>query len=147
MDSKYAGNPRHRLNYSPFIMLLSAVLLALASYVYRDALLALASPGTTILDSSQALDIVDTGYARYLGNRSFPNTVAFLGVPYAEPPLGDRRFRAPLPLDKARVTREANGKVVDVSKNPAFCIQGTTGGQCTSISLTQILVLNVFYRR
>ncbi|KAH9481822.1 Acetylcholinesterase [Psilocybe cubensis] len=108
-------------------MLLSAVLVALASYAYRDTLLALASP-SAILDASQAADIVDTGYARYLGNRSFPNTVAFLGVPYAEPPLGERRFRAPLPLDKARIAREARGKVVDVTKNPAFCIQGTTGG-------------------
>ncbi|PPQ83490.1 hypothetical protein CVT25_006980 [Psilocybe cyanescens] len=108
-------------------MLLSAVILALASYVYRDTLLALASDSTS--DSLQTRgDIVDTGYARYLGNRSFPNTVAYLGVPYAEPPLGDRRFRAPLPLDKARVAREAKGAVVDATKNPAFCIQGTTGG-------------------
>lgn len=110
-------------------MLLSAVLLALASFVYRDNLIALAS--SDALPSPP--DIVDTGYAKYQGNRSFPNTVAYLGVPYAEPPLGERRFRAPLPLDKGRVAREANGKVIDVSKNPAFCIQGTTGGALSSV--------------
>jgi len=72
--------------------------------------------------------IINTGYAKYLGNRTFPNTVAYLGIPYAEPPLGERRFRAPLPLDTTRVAREAKGAVVDATKYPAFCIQGTTGG-------------------
>lgn len=139
MSSISAGNPKPQ-NYSSFVMLLSAVILALASYVYRDTLLARAS------DSLQTRgDIVDTGYARYLGNRSFPNTVAYLGVPYAEPPLGDRRFRAPLPLDKARVAREAKGAVVDATKNPAFCIQGTTGGSF-STEFTSLLVLNLFCR-
>lgn len=72
--------------------------------------------------------IVDTGYAKYLGNRTFPNSVAYLGIPYAEPPLGERRFRAPLPLDTARVSREANGAVINATTYPAFCVQGTTGG-------------------
>ncbi|KAF8960057.1 Alpha/Beta hydrolase protein [Flammula alnicola] len=109
--------------FSP-LMLLSAVLLALASYVCRDHLFTL---GSSILATSQA-DIIDTGYAKYLGNRSYPNTVAYLGIPYAEPPLGDRRFRAPLPLNKARVAAETKGSVVDATKYPNFCIQGTTGG-------------------
>ena len=77
--------------------------------------------------AAPAGDIIDTGYAKYLGNRSYPNTVAYLGVPYAEPPLGNLRFRAPLPLDKARVARQSKGKVIDATKNPEFCIQGTTG--------------------
>ncbi|KAL0578093.1 hypothetical protein V5O48_003911 [Marasmius crinis-equi] len=69
-------------------------------------------------------DVVDTGYAKYLGNRTFPNAVAYLGIPYAEPPLGDRRFRAPLPLNTTRVASESGGNVVDASKYPDFCIQG-----------------------
>ncbi|KAK7461801.1 hypothetical protein VKT23_008233 [Stygiomarasmius scandens] len=73
-------------------------------------------------------NVVDLGYAQYLGNRSFPNTVAFLGLPYAEPPLGDRRFRAPLPLNESRVTEEAGGQVVDATQNPNFCVQGPIGG-------------------
>ncbi|KAH6909244.1 EstA protein [Coprinopsis sp. MPI-PUGE-AT-0042] len=73
-------------------------------------------------------DIVDTGYAKYRGNRAYPNTVAYLGVPYAEPPLGERRFRAPLPLDIDRVRKETKGQVVDATQYPAPCIQGTTGG-------------------
>ncbi|KAK1221368.1 hypothetical protein PQX77_015819, partial [Marasmius sp. AFHP31] len=69
-------------------------------------------------------DIVDTGYAKYLGNRTFSNAVAYLGIPYAEPPVGDRRFRAPAPLDTARIAEESSGEVVDATKYPEFCIQG-----------------------
>ncbi|KDR78646.1 hypothetical protein GALMADRAFT_64536 [Galerina marginata CBS 339.88] len=105
-------------------MLFSATLLVLASYVNRDNLFALSTSVPAVAHG----DIIDTGYAKYLGNRSYPNTVAYLGIPYAEPPVGNRRFRAPLPLNKARVTRESNGAVVDATKNPNFCIQGTTGG-------------------
>ena len=79
-------------------------------------------------DSSSAANIVDTGYAKYRGNLSYPNTVAYLGVPYAEPPVGDLRFRAPLPLNTTRVAIETGGKVVDASQYPDFCIQGSTGG-------------------
>ncbi|RDB26221.1 Acylcarnitine hydrolase [Hypsizygus marmoreus] len=72
--------------------------------------------------------IVDTGYASYLGNRTFPNTVAYLGVSYAEPPLGDQRFRAPIPLNRTRISQDSNGVVIDATRYPEFCIQGTTGG-------------------
>ena len=103
--------------YSPF-MLLSTILTVLASYFYRDRLF--------VVSSAQG-DIVDTGYAKYLGNRSYTNTVAYLGIPYAEPPIGDLRFRAPLPLNKTRVTLATGGSVVDSTKYPNFCIQGSTG--------------------
>jgi hypothetical protein len=73
--------------------------------------------------------IVDTGYAQYQGARSYSNAVAYLGIPYAEPPVGDRRFRAPLPLNITRVLREANGVVVDATAYPDFCIQGITAGK------------------
>jgi carboxylesterase type B len=76
---------------------------------------------------SSAGNVVDTGYAQYRGNLSFPNTVAYLGIPYAEPPLGELRFRAPLPLNTTRVAAEAGGKVVDATEYPNFCIQGSTG--------------------
>ncbi|KAF7289183.1 Aldolase-II domain-containing protein [Mycena indigotica] len=75
-------------------------------------------------------NIVDLGYARYLGNLSFPNTVAFLGLPYAEPPLDNLRFRAPLPLNTARLAIEAKGRVIDATQYPDFCVQGSTGGKC-----------------
>ncbi|KAK7461802.1 hypothetical protein VKT23_008234 [Stygiomarasmius scandens] len=75
-------------------------------------------------------NIVDLGYVKYQGNLSFPDTVAYLGIPYAEPPVGDRRFRAPLSLNTSRVSDEAGGKekIVDASHYPEFCIQGALGG-------------------
>ncbi|THU75852.1 Carboxylesterase, partial [Dendrothele bispora CBS 962.96] len=84
--------------------------------------------GTSNTIRANAGDIVDTGYAKYLGNRSFPNTVAYLGLAYAEPPLGDRRFRAPLPLNETRVREETGGGVVDATEYPNFCVQGPIGG-------------------
>ncbi|KAG6811481.1 hypothetical protein H0H92_007253 [Tricholoma furcatifolium] len=89
--------------------------------------------------------IIDTGYAKYLGNRSFPNTVAYLGIPYAEPPLGERRFRAPLPLDTARVSREANGTIFNATFYPAFCIQGSTGaGDAGGAGSEDCLKVNIY---
>ncbi|KAG6872540.1 hypothetical protein C0995_009001 [Termitomyces sp. Mi166 len=89
--------------------------------------------------------IVNTGYAKYLGNRTFPDTVAYLGIPYAEPPLGERRFRAPLPLDTARVSREARGAVINATTYPAFCIQGTTGaGDAGGAGSEDCLKVNIY---
>ncbi|KAF7289185.1 Aldolase-II domain-containing protein [Mycena indigotica] len=79
--------------------------------------------------SASDLNVVDLGYASYLGNLSFPNTVAYLGLPYAEPPLANLRFRAPLPLNTTRVTSETNGSIVDATRYPDFCVQGASGGK------------------
>ncbi|KIK58088.1 hypothetical protein GYMLUDRAFT_45639 [Collybiopsis luxurians FD-317 M1] len=99
-------------------MILSAFLLWSSTVVLQSSALPASLPG----------DIVDTGYAQYRGNQSFENTVAYLGIPYAEPPLGDRRFRAPLPLNTTRIEQEAGGLVVDATQYPNFCVQGSTGG-------------------
>lgn len=100
-------------------MLFTSFLVFAASILFRDG----------ILTKSATNDIIDTGYAKYLGNRTFPNTVAYLGIPYAEPPLGEQRFRAPLPLDTARISRASGGEVIDATQYPNFCIQGTTGSR------------------
>ena len=63
-------------------MLLSTILTVLASssYFFRDCLFVV---------SSAHGDIVNTGYAKYLGN----HTVAYLGIPYAEPPSKDQALQ------------------------------------------------------
>ena len=70
--------------------------------------------------------IVDLGYARYRGNHSNAHTVAYLGLPYAEPPIGNLRWRAPLPLNTTRIAQQSKGKVVDARSYPEFCVQGWT---------------------
>ncbi|KAJ3571983.1 hypothetical protein NP233_g3398 [Leucocoprinus birnbaumii] len=98
-------------------MLLSTFLILAASIAFHKYSF------TWAADSN---NIVDVGYARYLGNQTttWPNTVSYLGIPYAEPPTGNRRFRAPLPLNTARIEKEAGGKVIDARSYPNFCIQG-----------------------
>ncbi|KAK0444039.1 alpha/beta-hydrolase [Armillaria borealis] len=89
--------------------------------------------------------IVDTGYAKYRGNLSYPDTVVYLGIPYAEPPLGDRRFRAPVSLDTVRIALEANGAVLDATSYPDFCIQGTTGaGDVGGAGSEDCLKINIY---
>ncbi|KAK7014062.1 hypothetical protein VNI00_019445 [Paramarasmius palmivorus] len=102
-----------------------------------------------ILSPSPVPTIVDVGYAKYLGTR-FPDndyTVAFLGVPYAEPPLNDWRFRAPIPLNTTRVSHEArkakNG-VIDVSFYPNFCLQGGRDGLVGGAGTEDCLKVNIY---
>lgn len=109
-------------------MLLSTFLVLAASIGFHKLHFAWSS--STAQDS-----VIDLGYAKYLGNRTvtWPNTVSYLGLPYAEPPVGERRFRAPLPLNTARVAKETKGKIVDARAYPEPCIQGALGpGQLRS---------------
>ncbi|KAJ3520368.1 hypothetical protein NMY22_g12789 [Coprinellus aureogranulatus] len=107
---------------SPIIMLLGAALALALSVWHKDSIL------TFAIASGSHSDIVDTGYAKYQGNRTYHNTIAYLGIPYAEPPIGNLRFRAPLPLNTTRVRSESAGKIVDAKQYPEFCVQGATGG-------------------
>ncbi|TCD71954.1 hypothetical protein EIP91_000086 [Steccherinum ochraceum] len=99
----------------------------------------------TVTSLSTSSNIVDLGYAKYQGNLSFSDTVAYLGIPYAEPPIEDRRWRAPLTLNTTRVQAETGGKVVDASEYPNFCVQGTTGaGDAGGAGSEDCLNVNVY---
>jgi carboxylesterase type B len=78
--------------------------------------------------------ILETGNAIYQGLESKSGTVAvFYGVPYAEPPLGDLRFRAPVPLTPF-YGEESERPIINARDKPDFCIQGpgNPGEQCFS---------------
>lgn len=91
-------------------------------------------------------NVVDVGYATYRGNLSYPDVVAYLGIPYAEPPLGEMRFRASLALNTTRVAEQTHGEIVDATTYPDFCVQGTTGSGCRSI-LMLVVQWHVCFRR
>ena len=101
--------------------------------------------------ASQSQFTVDTGYSRYQGRLSTaPNLanppVLFLGIPYAGPPTGNNRFRAPPLLDKAALKKDRDaGKVVDATQYPLFCIQGTIGqGDAGGAGSEDCLKVNVY---
>ncbi|KAJ3538533.1 hypothetical protein NM688_g6506 [Phlebia brevispora] len=99
----------------------------------------------SILCLATADSVVDLGYAKYRGNLTFPNAVAYLGIPYAEPPLGEQRFRAPLPLNTSRVAAQSRGEVVDATAYPLFCVQGSTGqGDAGGAGSEDCLKINVY---
>ncbi|KAI0342405.1 alpha/beta-hydrolase [Trametopsis cervina] len=114
--------------------------MALTQILIYTGLLSVLCLATTTTDN-----IVDLDYAKYRGNISRSNTVAYLGIPYAEPPVSERRWRAPLPLNTARVTAQAKGQVVDATSYPNFCIQGTTGnGDAGGAGTEDCLKVNVY---
>ncbi|KAI0322568.1 Alpha/Beta hydrolase protein [Amylostereum chailletii] len=76
--------------------------------------------------SSLAGPILDLGFAKYLGNSTTPSgepngsVVFFGGIPFAQPPLGDLRSRAPQPLNE---TPGAPVNVTDARNFALPCIQ------------------------
>lgn len=125
--------------------------LNLASNLLATRLAFFQSPFTSevVEQASVHGNIVDLGYARYLGNQTtaWPNAVAYLGLPYAEPPLGDLRFRAPVPLNAARVAEESQGNVVDARYYPDFCVQGSGGmwrGKYSGAGSEDCLKINIY---
>lgn len=80
--------------------------------------------------------VVNLGYAAFAGNTTSPTGVQdgpvtfFGGIPYAEPPLGDLRWRAPKKLDEGRVTTnvsDARGWGAPCIQRPAVLGVGSEG--------------------
>lgn len=62
--------------------------------------------------------IVSIQQGSYAGNDSLPGVTFFGGIPYAEPPLGNLRWRPP-----AKLKTYHGGKVVDARNWGPLCIQ------------------------
>lgn len=72
--------------------------------------------------------VVNLGYSAFVGNSTSPAGQAdgpvtfFGGIPYAEPPLGNLRFRAPVQLDEHAVSSK-DVPIVDARNWGAPCVQ------------------------
>ena len=72
--------------------------------------------------------VVNLSYAAYVGNSTSPDgqtngpVTFFGGIPYAQPPLGDLRFRAPAPLDE-KVVDTKSIRITDARNWSPPCIQ------------------------
>ena len=72
--------------------------------------------------------VINVGYAAFAGNTTSPTGVQngpvtfFGGIPYAQPPVGGLRFRAPQPLDEIPVV-DKQPKVTDARNWGPACIQ------------------------
>ena len=88
--------------------------------------------------------IVETGYTRFLGAPSSEVGVQFFGgIRYAQPPLGDLRWRAPQPLNESPPRPGVAKNVTDASRYGNICLQqpGTLDWNGQS---DDCLFLNVF---
>ncbi|HBY48605.1 MAG TPA: hypothetical protein DEH09_04680, partial [Alcanivorax sp.] len=84
----------------------------------------------TLTDAANALEqfdrassprrIVDTADGRLSGFEADDNTWQFLGIPYAQPPLGDLRWRAPQPLEPWDDVRDATAWSDQAAQNAAL---------------------------
>src|SRR5580698_5365535 len=62
------------------------------------------------LDHPRAARVaVNTGVVEGLRSKHRPNEVAFLGIPYAAPPVGELRWRPPRPATAWSGVRQARG--------------------------------------
>ena len=98
-------------------------------------------PGESVLRTADASTLRDTRSGPVIGSSDTDNSYAWLGIPFAAPPVGDLRWRAPIPGSAWDTTRDATqfGKI---------CPQPPTFAQMTDQPLPETaedcLFLNVW---
>ena len=105
-------------------MILRSSLLLCLHWILSTGSLVLALPQL----SSPLGPVVNLGYAAFAGNTTSPTgevdgpVTFFGGIPYAQPPLGDLRFRAPASLNET-VVNSGSPPITDARNWGPPCIQ------------------------
>ncbi|KAJ1566770.1 hypothetical protein HK405_008468, partial [Cladochytrium tenue] len=115
---------------------------------------ALALPGGTGGGTWAAPSLADANYtvelpdATYVGGPAAANgssgVAAFLGLRYALPPTGARRFRRPVAVPPAADSDTAKKAVVAATEYPPLCIQGGSGSAVGGAGSEDCLFVNVW---
>ncbi|KAH7355897.1 Alpha/Beta hydrolase protein [Pyrenochaeta sp. MPI-SDFR-AT-0127] len=76
----------------------------------------------TVVQSNAAYPVVDLGYAKYRGIHNATLGINdFFGLPFAQPPVGPLRWKAPLPFSP---TSNYSSTTIDATKPATSCVQG-----------------------
>jgi carboxylesterase type B len=96
--------------------------LHLASFATVSLLTTRPSLSHAKLIGNATMPIVDLGYAQYRGNTSLAGTNVFYGIHYAQPPIGELRWRPPQDIE---MKNDFTPTVVLNAENPGpSCVQG-----------------------
>jgi para-nitrobenzyl esterase len=81
--------------------------------------------------------VVTTDHGPVTGASLSGGVCAFLGIPYAAPPTGDRRFRAPVPATPWSAPRDATkvGPACPQGKNPITMATPVTDEDCLTLNV------------
>lgn len=109
---------------------------------------ALSATAGTIKYPSDGLTIqTNNGLVTGFYNQSAPNVRQFLGIPYAQPPVGDLRFAPPLPAKQRSSTlnatafgpscmqRSSTAKTIYTEVVPEYLIQGGQSEDCLYLNI------------
>jgi carboxylesterase type B len=69
--------------------------------------------------ANDADPVISVGHAKYWGNASLPGVHFFGAIPYAQPPLGNLRFRRPQTVDESSKT----DGIIDSRNWGPICVQ------------------------
>ncbi len=112
--AKADGNRDSVMKITFGVVALLLVAIASVWWFSQPRPIALTSPTNYLLDWPERVTI-DSQWGAVTG-LSNGDSLAFLGLPYARPPIGERRFKPPEPL------RESSGDI-DATDFPNICIQ------------------------
>ena len=94
----------------------------LISFATVSLLTTWTSPSYAKLIGNATNPIVDLGYAQYRGNTSLPGTNVFYGIHYAQPPIGELRWRPPQDIETQNSFTPT--EVLNAESPGPSCVQG-----------------------